>query len=73
MNERYRPVKIYMTATIEVLVMDSETQEEQEQKMTDQAINFVQCLGASEVDFEMAEFNDYLQTKENPCLSLLQV
>lgn len=58
MSERYRTVKIYMTATIEVLVRDSETQEEQEQKMTDQAIDFVQCLGASEVDFEMAEFND---------------
>lgn len=56
--ERYRPVKIYMTATIEVLVRDSETEEEQEHKMTDQAIDFVQCLGASEVDFWTAEFND---------------
>lgn len=67
--ERYRPVKIYMTATIEVLIDDEkESPEMQEQKMADQAIDFVQCLGASddfvqclgasEVDFEMAEFND---------------
>lgn len=57
--ERYRPVKIYMTATIEVLVDDEkESPEVQDQKMTDQSIDFVQCLGASEVDFEMAEFND---------------
>lgn len=57
--ERYRPVKIYMTATIEVLVDDErESDKEQEKKMTDQAIDFVQCLGASEVDFEMAEFYD---------------
>lgn len=57
--ERYRPVKIYMTARIEVLVDDDrESDKEQEQKMADQAMDFVQCLGASEVDFEMAEFDD---------------
>lgn len=57
--ERYRPVKIYMTATIEILVDDGkESQEAQDQKMTDQAIDFVQCLGMPEIDFEMAEFND---------------
>lgn len=56
MTERYRTVKIYMTATIEVLVNDGETL--QEQKMTDQAIDFVQCLGSNNVQFEMAEFDD---------------
>lgn len=57
--ERYRPVTIYMTATMEVLVDDEkESQEAQDQKMTDQAIDFVQCLGMPEIDFEMAEFND---------------
>ena len=57
--ERYRPVKIYMMATIEILVDDEkESQEAQDQKMTDQAIDFVQCLGMPEIDFEMAEFND---------------
>lgn len=57
--ERYRPVKIYMTATIEVLVDDKkESQGEQERKMTDQAIDFVRCLCMPEIDFEMAEFND---------------
>lgn len=58
MVERYRPVKIYMTATIEVLVNSNETQEEQEQKMTDLAIDFVQYLDSNEVQFEMAEFDD---------------
>lgn len=58
MTERYRPVKIYMTATIEVLVNDGETAEEQENKMVDQAIDFVQCLDSNEVQFEMAEFDD---------------
>lgn len=57
--ERYRPVKIYMTAIIEVLVDDErESAQEQEKKMTDFAIDFVQCLGSSETTFEMAEFND---------------
>lgn len=57
--ERYRPVKIYMTATIEILVDDGkESQEAQNQKMIDQSIDFVQCLGMPEIDFEMAEFND---------------
>ena len=57
--ERYRPVKIYMIATIEVLVDDDrETAEEQEQKMTNQAIDFVQCLSTPEISFETAEFND---------------
>lgn len=57
--ERYRPVTIYMTATMEVLVDDEkESQVVQDQKMTDQAIDFVQCLGMPEIDFEMAEFND---------------
>lgn len=58
MNERYRPVKIYMTARIEVLVNDRETEEEQEKKMTDLAINFVECLNSNEIEFEMAEFDD---------------
>lgn len=48
-----------MTATIEVLVDDEkESFEEQEQKMIDQAIDFVQCLGMPEIDFATAEFND---------------
>ncbi|WP_160665035.1 hypothetical protein [Colidextribacter sp. OB.20] len=57
--ERYRPVKIYMTATIEILVDDEkESQEAQDRKMMDQAIDFVQCLGMPEIDFATAEFND---------------
>lgn len=58
MNERYRTVKIYMTARIEVLVNDRETEEEQEKKMADLAIDFVNCLGSNEIEFEMAEFDD---------------
>ena len=57
--ERYRTVKIYMTATIEILVDDEkESFKEQEQKMIDQAIDFVQCLGMPEIDFTTAEFNE---------------
>ena len=51
--ERYRPVKIYMTATIE----RRESQEAQDQKMIDQSIDFVQCLGMPEIDFATAEFD----------------
>lgn len=56
--ERYRPVTIYMTATMEVLVDDEkESQEAQDQKMIDQSIDFVQCLGMPEIDFATAEFD----------------
>ena len=58
MNERYRTAKVYMTVNIDVLVNDGMTKEEQEQKMTDLAIDYVQCLGDTAVQFEMAEFND---------------
>lgn len=57
--ERYRPATIYMTATIQVLVDDEkESPEEQDQKMTDQAIDFVRCLDAPEVSWDLAEFSD---------------
>ena len=56
--ERYRPVKIYMTATMEIFVDDEkESQEAQDQKMIDQSIDFVQCLGMPEIDFATAEFD----------------
>lgn len=58
MNERYRSAKVFMTVNIDVLVNDGMTQQEQEQKMTDLAIDYVQCLGDTAVRFEMAEFND---------------
>ena len=58
MNERYRSAKVYMTVNIDVLVNDGMTEQEQEQKMTDLAIDYVQCLGDATVQFEMAEFND---------------
>ena len=58
MSERYRTAKIYMTANIDVLVNDGMTKEEQEQKMVDLAVDYVQCLGDPAVHFEMAEFND---------------
>lgn len=58
MTERYRTAKVYMTVNIDVLVNDGMTEEEQEQKMTDLAIDYVQCLGDASVQFEMAEFND---------------
>ena len=58
MNERYRSAKIFMTVNIDVLVDDGMTEQEQEQKMTDLAIDYVQCLGDASVQFEMAEFND---------------
>ena len=58
MNERYRSAKIFMTVNIDVLVNDGMTKEEQEQKMTDLAIDYVQSLGDTAVQFEMAEFND---------------
>ena len=58
MNERYRTAKVYMTANIDVLVTDGMTKEEQEQKMVDLAINYVQCLGDANTQFELAEFTD---------------
>ena len=58
MNERYRSAKVFMTVNIDVLVNDGMTEQEQEQKMTDLAIDYVQCLGDADVQFEMAEFND---------------
>ena len=58
MDERYRYAKVYMTANIDVLVNDGMTKEEQEQRMVDLAIDYVQCLGDAGVQFEMAEFND---------------
>ena len=47
-----------MTVNIDVLVNDGMTEEEQEQKMVDLAIDYVQCLGDSDISFEYAEFND---------------
>ena len=58
MSERYRTAKVFMTVNIDVLVNDDMSEEEQEQKMTDLAIDYVQCLGNTAVQFEMAEFND---------------
>lgn len=58
MNERYRSAKVFMTVNIDVLVNDGMTEQEQEQKMTDLAIDYVQCLDDAAVQFEMAEFND---------------
>ena len=56
--ERYRSAKVYMTVNIDVLVNDGMTKEEQEQKMVDFAVDYVQCLGDSFIQFELAEFND---------------
>ena len=47
-----------MTVNIDVLVNDGMTKEEQEQKMVDLAIDYVQCLGDADIHFELAEFND---------------
>ena len=58
MNERYRSAKVYMTVNIDVLVNDRMTEDEQEQKLVDLAIDYVQCMGDAAVQFEMAEFND---------------
>lgn len=58
MDERYRTAKVYMTVNIDVLVNDGMTKEEQEQKMTDLAIDYVQCLGDANIQFELAEFTD---------------
>ena len=58
MAERYRSAKVYMTVNIDVLVNDGMTKEEQEQKMVDLAIDYVQCLGDADIQFELAEFND---------------
>ena len=58
MNERYRTAKVFMTVNIDVLVNDDMTEQEQEKKMTDLAIDYVQCLGDTSIQFEMAEFND---------------
>ena len=58
MNERYRSAKVFMTVNIDVLVDDGMTEKEQEQKMTDLAIDYVQCLCDTAIQFEMAEFND---------------
>lgn len=57
--ERYRTATIYMTATIQVLVDDErESPEEQDQKMSDLAIDFVKCLDSPEISWDMAEFTD---------------
>lgn len=58
MNERYRTAKVFMTVNIDVLVNDGMTEQEQEKKMTDLAIDYVQCLGDTSIQFETAEFND---------------
>ena len=58
MNERYRTAKVYMTVNIDVLVNDGMTKKEQEKKMADLAIDYVQCLGDADIRFELAEFND---------------
>lgn len=58
MNERYRSAKVYMTVNIDVLVNDRMTEDEQEQKMVDLAIDYVQCLGDANINFQYAEFND---------------
>ena len=58
MNEKYRSATVCMTVNIDVLVNDGMTEQEQEQKMIDLAIDYVQCLGDTAVQFEMAEFND---------------
>lgn len=58
MSERYRTAKVFMTVNIDILVNDDMSEEEQEQKMTDLVIDYVQCLGDPSVQFEMAEFND---------------
>lgn len=57
MKEWYRVAKIVMTAKIEVLVNDTMSREDQEQRMTDLAIDFVRCLNDSDVTFEYAEFD----------------
>lgn len=58
MVERYRTAKVYMTVYIDVLVNDGMTKEEQEQKLADLAVDYVQCLGDADIRFEYAEFND---------------
>ena len=58
MGERYRSAKVYMTVNIDVLVNDGMTKEEQEKKMVELAIDYVQCLGDDSIQFELAEFND---------------
>ena len=58
MREHYGSAKVYMTVNIDVLVNDGMTKEEQEQKMVDLAIDYVQCLGDTDVQYELAEFND---------------
>ena len=58
MNEKYRSATVCMTVNIDVLVNDSMTEDEQEQKLVDLAINYVQCLGDTDINFEYAEFND---------------
>lgn len=58
MKEWYRAAKIVMTANIEVLVDDTMNRAAQEQRMTDLAIDFVQCLGDPDVTFEGVEFKD---------------
>ena len=58
MAELYRTAKVFMTVNIDVLVNDGMTKEEQEQKMADLAIDYVQCLGDAAVQFKLAEFND---------------
>ena len=58
MNEKYRSATVCMTVNIDVLVNDSMTEDEQEQKLVDLAIDYVQCLGDADINFEYAEFND---------------
>ena len=58
MVEYYKSATVCMTVNIDVLVNDGMTEEEQEQKLVNLAIDYVQCLGDSDVHFEYAEFND---------------
>ena len=58
MKETYRSATVCMTVNIDVLVNDDMTEEEQEQKMVDLVIDYVQCLGDENIKFEYVEFND---------------
>ena len=58
MREHCRSATVCMTVNIDVLVNDGMTEDEQEQKKVDLAIDYVQCLGDPNISFEYAEFND---------------
>lgn len=57
-SERYRPATAYLSITFSVLVNDEMSEQEQNQRLIDYAIDEMNCLGNRTATLGSAEFND---------------